>query len=124
MAKFTDDNGLEWNVIIDLATIYRYHQVTGRDAFAEARAGLPFTSLVDMAYLGVETQAKERGHESIDAWLRAIGKACAGRLPDAVREELDGFFPEPTEGDAGPDPQNPPNPGAGKTSSDSPGGRA
>lgn len=118
MATFTDANGLDWHIAIDLGTVYRYKKVTGIDIFKSAAAEMPASALWELAYFAVKDIAKQRGYADIESWLSALGKASAIPLSQAVAVEIADFFPEAKEALSGSDPLDSDS-GNGVTSSDS-----
>ena len=119
MAKFTDANGLDWHISIDLGTVYRYKQETGIDLFKAVTAEMPASTLWELAYFAVKAEAKQRGFVDIAAWLSGIGKRSAIPLSECVAGEIADFFPEAKSSEAlpGSDPQTG-DPGVGKIASD------
>ena len=118
MAKFTDANGLDWHIAIDLGTVYRYKKETGVDIFKAVTAEMPASMLWELGYFAVRDMAKQRGFADIGAWLSGIGKTSAIPLSQVVATEIADFFPMakdaegPTEADPTED-----GPGTGATSS-------
>ena len=121
MAKFTDTEGRDWPIVIDLGVVYLFRRETGTDIFKASTEEIPGAMLWEIGYFSVKDLAKERGYGDITAWLKGIGKRSVLGLSEAVATELAEFFPEPIGGEEllGSDPQTA-VPTNGEMSSDSP----
>ncbi len=116
MAKFTDANGVDWTISIDISTVYEYHKQSGVDFLRIAMGGgiPPIPPLMELAYVSVRKEAYALGYKDCKEWLKGIGKGSVSALTMATAEELREFFPEPKETEDGVDEaENPPNPNGG-----------